>query len=152
VNAKEYLSQARMLEQRINAKLDRVSRLRALTQKVTVTMNDDPVSHTRNVTSLQDQIIRLMEAEESLNRQIDMLVDFKAEVQEVLELIDDEDDKLVLELHYLCFRSWEEIAEVMNYHVRSIYRIHGQALQKLNTILASDEYTQIHAKHVSKCQ
>ena len=35
MTAKEYLNQARLLDQRINAKLDRVTRLRALTERVT---------------------------------------------------------------------------------------------------------------------
>ena len=70
MTAKEYLNQARLLDQRINAKLDRVTRLRALTQRVTAAMDGEVVSHTRNVTSLQDQIARLMDEEESLNAAI----------------------------------------------------------------------------------
>ena len=75
MNAKEYLNQAKTLDQRINVKLDRVSRLRSMTQKITASYDGEQVSHTRNVTSLQDTIIRLMEEEEFLNAAIDRLVD-----------------------------------------------------------------------------
>lgn len=146
MTAKEYLNQARLLDQRINAKLDRVTRLRALTQRVTAAMDGEVVSHTRNVTSLQDQIARLMDEEESLNAAIDRLVDLKAEVSEVLTLINDPDCQLLLELRYLCFRSWEEIADVMHFHIRTVYKLHGRALQKLTEVLDSAEYRAIHEK------
>ncbi len=140
MTAKEYLNQARTLDQRINVKLDRVSRLRAMTRKVTASLDGEQVSHTRNVTSLEDAIIRLMEEEESLNAAIDQLVDLKREVNGVLKQIDDTDCQLLLELRYLCYRSWEEIAEVMHMNIRTVYRVHGRALHKVDAVLKSDHF------------
>ena len=140
MNAKEYLNQAKMLDQRINVKLDRVSRLRSMTQKITASYDGEQVSHTRNVTSLQDTIIRLMEEEESLNAAIDRLVDLKREVAGVLAQIQDTDCQLLLELRYLCFRSWEEISEVMHMHIRTVYKVHGRALQKVDAVINADGF------------
>ena len=140
MTAKEYLNQAKTLDQRINVKLDRVSRLRAMTQKITVSLDGEQVSRTRNVTSLEDAIIRLMEEEESLNAAIDRLVDLKREVSGVLKQIDDTDCQLLLELRYLCYRSWEEIAEVMHMHIRTVYKVHGRALLKVEAILQNADF------------
>ena len=54
MTAKEYLSRAYRIDQRINAKLMRISELRALAQKCTVAYGGARVSHTRNVASLED--------------------------------------------------------------------------------------------------
>lgn len=140
MTAKEYLNQAKTLDQRINVKLDRVSRLRAMTQKITASLDGEQVSRTRNVTSLEDAIIRLMEEEESLNAAIDRLVDLKREVSGVLKQIDDTDCQLLLELRYLCYRSWEEIAEVMHMHIRTVYKVHGRALLKVEAILQNTDF------------
>lgn len=140
MTAKEYLNQAKTLDQRINVKLDRVSRLRAMTQKITASLDGEQVSRTRNVTSLEDAIIRLMEEEESLNAAIDRLVDLKREVNGVLKQIDDTDCQLLLELRYLCYRSWEEIAEVMHMHIRTVYKVHGRALLKVEAILQNADF------------
>ena len=140
MTAKEYLNQAKTLDQRINVKLDRVSRLRAMTQKITASLDGEQVSRTRNVTSLEDAIIRLMEDEESLNAAIDRLVDLKREVSGVLKQIDDTDCQLLLELRYLCYRSWEEIAEVMHMHIRTVYKVHGRALLKVEAILQNADF------------
>jgi len=99
------------------------------------------VSHTRNVTSMEDAIIRLMEEEESLNAAIDQLVDLKRKISGVLEQIHAPDCQLLLELRYLCYRSWEEIAEVMCMHIRTVYKIHGRALQKVDAILNSTSFS-----------
>lgn len=140
MKAKEYLSQAKTLDQRINIKLDRVCRLRSMTQKITATMDSDPVSHTRNVTSMEDMIIRLMEEEESLNAAIDQLVNLKREISGVLEQIHNPDCQLLLEMRYLCYRSWEEIAEVMCMHIRTVYKIHGRALMLVDAVLNSPDF------------
>ena len=140
MTAKEYLNQAKTLDQRINVKLDRVSRLRAMTHKITASLDGEQVSRTRNVTSLEDAIIRLMEEEESLNAAIDRLVDLKREVSGVLKQIDDTDCQLLLELRYLCYRSWEEIAEVMHMHIRTVYKVHGRALLKVEAILQNADF------------
>ena len=131
MTAKEYLNQAKTLDQRINVKLDRVSRLRAMTQKITASLDGEQVSRTRNVTSLEDAIIRLMEEEESLNAAIDRLVDLKREVSGVLKQIDDTDCQLLLELRYLCYRPWTDIMEELGISETSVYRIHGEALKNI---------------------
>ena len=146
MTAKEYLNQAKTLDQRINVKLDRVSRLRAMTQKITASLDGEQVSHTRNVTSLEDAIVRLMEEEESLNAAIDRLVDLKREVNGVLKQIHDPDCQLLLELRYLCDRSWEEIAEIRHMHVRTVYKVHGRALITVDAILKSDDFKENHKK------
>ena len=64
MTAKEFLGQAYRLDQRINSKLQQIDSLRGLTQKVTQSYDNEVVSRTRNVSSLEDAIIRLMEAEE----------------------------------------------------------------------------------------
>jgi len=144
--AKEYLGQVRLLDQRITAKMEQIDRVRALTQKITSTIDDISVSHSKNVTALQDQIVRLMEEKESLDRQVERLVNFKNEVQEVLELMDNSDYRLLLELRYLCLESWEKIAGIFHYSPRTIYKKHVEALQQLDEILKSEEFLRIHEK------
>ena len=152
MTAKEYLNQARLLDQQINAKLDRINRLRALAERVTTTMGGEVVSHTRNVTSQQDQINCLIDEENILQSEIRQLMALKKEVSEVLNLIDDPDCRLLLELRYLCFREWDEIADVMHFHARTVYKIHGRALQKLTEILDSDAFRAIRGRSEGACR
>ena len=96
MTAKEFLGQAYRLDQRINSKLQQIDSLRSLTQKVTQSYDNEVVSRTRNVSSLEDAIVRLMEAEEELNRQIDQLVDTKIEIGKLIEMVHNESYRLLL--------------------------------------------------------
>lgn len=139
LTAKEYLSQAYRLDQRINAKLEQVEALRSLTRKVTVSYGNEPVSHTRNVTSLEDSIIRLMEAENALNAAIDALVDMKMEIAQCINAVPNHDCQLLLEKRYLCFQTWEQIAIDMQCTVRWAHILHGRALRVIDRLRGTED-------------
>lgn len=135
MNAKEYLSQAWRIEQQVQSKLEQIEALKSLACKVTAAMGSEPVSHTRNVTSMQDAVIRIMEAEEELNRRIDALVAMKMEVMTVIDQVKDVTLRLILEKRYLSFQSWELIAVDMGYTVRWTLMRHEEALMVVAGIL-----------------
>jgi hypothetical protein len=139
LTAKEYLSQAYHLDQRINAKLEQVEVLRSLTRRVTVSYGREPVSHTRNVSSLEDSIIRLMEAENALNRTIDALVDIKMGIAWCINAVPNHDYQLLLEKRYLCFQSWEQIAIDMQCTVRWAHILHGRALSVIDRLRSTED-------------
>ena len=135
LTAKEYLSQAYRLDQRINSKLEQVETLRALTRKVTASYGSEPVSHTRNVSSMEDVIIRLMEAESDLNGIIDELVGMKMDIAQSINAVPNHDYQLLLEKRYLCFQTWEQIAIDMHYSARWVHIVHSRALAGVGKVL-----------------
>lgn len=135
ITAKEYLSQAYRIDQRINTKLMRISELRALAQKCTVAYGGERVSHTRNVASLEDAVMKIMEAEKELDTQIDLLVDTKKEIESVIEQVPDADCRLLLEMRYLAMESWTEIACQMNTYRMRVYRLHDKSLELAAEVL-----------------
>lgn len=139
MNAKEYLNQAYRLDQRINSKLEQVAALRSLTQKITVSYEGEAVSRTRNVSSMEDTIIRLMEAENELNAAIDALVDLKQNVYATIQKVEKPEYQFLLEMRYLCFKTWAEIADQMHLEEHYVFRVHGQALRDVEKILQRDK-------------
>ena len=139
MTAKEFLGQAYRLDQRINSKLQQIDSLRGLTQKVTQSYDNEVVSRTRNVSSLEDAIIRLMEAEEQLNMQIDQLVDTKIEIGKLIDMVHNESYRLLLEKRYLCFLSWDQIAAEMHYSRRWVLNKHERALEVADRPLREKE-------------
>ena len=135
MTAKEYLGQAYRLDQRINSKLQQVEHLRSLTQKVTVSYGGETVSQSRDVTSLQNTIIRLMEAEDEINRQIDELVDLKLDIGKTIGQVKNESYRMILEKRYLCFLPWDQIAADMNYSRRWTLTKHERAVDVVDKLL-----------------
>ena len=129
MTAKEYLGQAYRLDQRINSKLEQVLSLRGLTTKATATMSDMPGGGSRNVYKMQDIIAKIVDLEDDINRDIDALVDLKREMVSVIKAVENPEYQPLLELRYLCFKTWEQIAVDMNYSIEYTFRLHKKALE-----------------------
>lgn len=129
MTAKEYLDQAYRLDQRINSKLEQVLSLRELTTKATATMSDMPGGGSRNVYRMQEIIGKIVDLENEINADIDQLVDLKREMVEVIKAVKNPEFQTLLELRYLCFKTWEQIAVDMQYSTRNIYKLHDSAVK-----------------------
>lgn len=132
MTAKEYLLQAYRIDQRINSKLEQIVSLRALAAKATSTLSDTPPSGTRNVHSMEETIAKMVDLENEINIDIDTLVDLKREFVLIIKKINNPEYQTLLELRYLCFKTWGQIAVDMGYSLQHIFRIHDKALKDIS--------------------
>ena len=138
MTAKEFLSQAYRLEQRIRSKLQQIESIRSLAETVTTSYGNEVVSRTRNVHSLEDAIVKLTEAETELGTQISTLIKTKTAIGEVIDQVHIESCRLILEKRYLCFQSWEQIAIDMSYSLHYLYKVHTAALDFCDQAMKED--------------
>lgn len=131
MTAKEYLEQAFRLDQRINSKLSQVSSLNDLALKCTSTITGMPRNPSPSVSSMEKAICKIIDLEDEINHDIDTLVDLKREIVQVIKQVDNIECQTLLELRYLCFKTWEEIAVEMNYCIDNVYKLHRKALSKV---------------------
>lgn len=139
MTAKEYLSQAYRLDRRIDSKLEQITALRATAAKTTVVMNDTPVSHTRNVHTLQDTIAKIVDMEHELDSEIDALVDLKRDITQLIKKVINPQCQMILEMRYLTYKSWREIAEALEVDDRYVYKLHGAALREFEKFLSEGQ-------------
>ncbi len=135
MTAKEYLNQAYKLERRIKIKQEQIEALRANTQKLTATYGADQVSHSRNVTSQEDGVLRLVEATDEFNAMLDEMLRLQVEIASLINRVKNEDHCLILTKRYLRYQSWDEIAACMNYSSRWVQQQHGYALKAVEQVL-----------------
>ena len=131
MKAKEYLSQAYRLDQRIDAKIEQVMSLRNLAAKATSTLSDAMPSGTRNIHRMEDIIMRIIDLENEINADIDRLVALKREIVSTIKSVPNLEYQILLELRYLCFKPWEQIAVEMGYGIDNVFRLHQKALKDL---------------------
>ena len=130
-NSKEYLCQSYRIDQIINSKIEQVSALNNMATKATSTISDMPGSATRNIHRMEDVIVKIIDLQNEINADIDELVDFKAEVMSVIKSIDNLEYQTLLELRYLCFKPWEQIAIELGYSINNVFKMHRKAIEKL---------------------
>lgn len=128
MKARDYLGQAFRLDQRINSKIEQVRSLNDLADKCTSTITGMPGNPNRGKDSIGDTIAKIVDLKEEINRDIDALVDLKSEIYSVIGAIDNVECQTLLELRYLSFMRWEEIAVHLNYGMENVYRLHRKAL------------------------
>lgn len=131
MTAKEYLSQAYRLDQRINSKIEQVASLNDLATKCTSTLTGIPRNPNRASSTMADAVGKIIDLQNEINRDIDRLVDLKREIVTVIKAIENPEYQTLLEKRYLCFLTWEKIAVDMGYDLRWLYRIHKRALDEI---------------------
>ena len=135
MDAKEFLSRARNVETQVRSRMEQIEQLRSLACRVTPQYGGAGGSRFRNVTAMEDTIVRITEAEEKLNRKIDELVTAKLGVMEVIDRVQDVTMRLLLEKRYLLFHPWDMIASDLGYTLRWTLKKHEAALDAVQRIL-----------------
>ena len=135
MTAKEYLLQAKYLDQQINNKICQLRMLNDLATKVTYTMTGMPGGLGDRASKQDSVVTKIIDFQKEINADIDRLVDLKREILISIQALSSVEHQLVLEKRYIMFEKWEKIAADMNTDIRNIYRIHGKALLELEKIL-----------------
>ena len=101
-------------------------------------MTYDDMPHGTGQTDLSDYIVEIENLIEELKKvRLDAINNCR-QIEKDIESITAADKerennmKLVLAMRYIDKMEWEEIAERVGYSVQSVYRLHGEALLKLN--------------------
>ena len=127
---KQYLKQAKHLDAQINSLLREVAYWRALSTRLS-SGGFDPHYNPNRPT--EAPFVHALEMIEETQRKIDQklqkLVKLKYEISKAIEQLPDQEERMVLRYRYLNDCSWEDISALLNVSERTVYRIHGSALQ-----------------------
>lgn len=131
MTAKEYLSQAYRLDKRIDSKIEQLKSLNLLATKCTSTLSDMPKSQSISNSRLEDTVVKIVDLQEEINMGIDSLVDLKRDIVRTIKSVQNPEYQIILELRYLCFKTWEEIAVQMNCSIDNVFKIRKNALKSV---------------------
>lgn len=129
MTAKEYLLQARYLDNRIASKREQIQNLNDLATKCTSTWSDMPRSQNTGRSRMADCVIQIIDLENEISADMLQLINLKREITETINKVENDEYKTILEKRYLCWLTWEQIAVDLNYSVMHIHRMHGEALK-----------------------
>lgn len=132
MTAKEYLQQVYKINQKIKRLTKRRDDIRADMFSI-----GSPAGHMdtdRVQTSLSgDKMLNLIAKVDALERdileEISQLTDTKNTICRQIERVRDERYKNILFQRYVLLKSWEAIAVDLDYHIKWVYKLHGEALQ-----------------------
>ena len=133
MTAKEYLSQAKCLDEHITSLISELADWRSISTSVQgcrFTPNYNP-NHPHEAPFV-GLVTKIVDKEHELDEQIDRLVDLKIEISRAIDKLDDVNERLLLRYRYLENRDWDDICSVMQISRRTAFRIHGEAHEKIS--------------------
>ena len=139
MTAKEYLSQAKYLDARINAKIKQVGALNDLATSATTALSGMPRNPNHGRSTMADCVTKIVDLQTEINADIDELVDLKREITRTIKALADTEYQTILERRYLVFEPWEKIAAGMGYDLRYLLKLHGRALEAVQAILPKND-------------
>lgn len=127
MTAKEFLSQGRAIDARIDRKTEERDRLYArLTAARGANLTGMPRGGRNDWT---DAVAAVIALDDQIKAEIMALCALKRQINDAIAAVEDLRFRRLLELRYRNYMGWDAIAREMGYDVRHIYRLHGLALQ-----------------------
>lgn len=133
MDVKEYLSRAFYLNRQIKAKQKRLDWIRDIVPGPSMVFSDEPrvPGNPRN-SAVENAALRVVALEEEIAADILQLVEVVKEIEAAIRRIDSIECRTILEMRYLSFMDWEEIAGRMGYNSNHVFYLHRKALRMVS--------------------
>ena len=133
MTAKEYLSQAFMLDKRIKIMMAEAVEYKRLANSLpSISPDNELVDGTRKYDAPYAKwIYKLIEKEREINESIKVLIKLKAEVLEAIDKVENDNHRIVLKYRYLNSMSWSEISCNAYASEKTVRRWHDKGLEEI---------------------
>lgn len=117
----------------IQSRKQRIMYLLEQTQKITSTLSNMPRGTSAMQDKMAENLVKMMDMQ---NEVLDALVERERRLNEIVSEIEKLDSKYrnVVYLHYIENKTWEQVADTMNYERDYVCRLNGIALEKLKRV------------------
>lgn len=133
MSAKQWLSRGWKLNEEINTLLEEKERAFADACSTTAASSGERVQSSSGNSS-ERKFIHYADYSKLIDERIDQLYAIKQEISDAIYKVESSTYRTLLVKRYIQFKTWETIADEMNYDVRWIHRLHGRALNKVGEI------------------
>ena len=129
---KEYLNRAYVLNKKIKKDKEIIANLKDAAMNTSANVSDERVQTSAPTGSRMSTFVEMIvELENSVNKQEQELKVVRDEITTEINKITDIKQRLVLQLRYLDYYSWSNIAGVLCCSESLVYKIHSDGLKNL---------------------
>ena len=124
----KYLKRYINLDREIERKLEEVARLRSKLTRVTEVFTAEPKGGGSIYGKTEEILAKIVDLEKEIDADVDRLISIRDNIKAIIEAVEDDRERLLLQYRYLDGWTFEKIAVEMNYSWRQIHRLHSRAL------------------------
>lgn len=136
MTAKDYLKDIRKLDLEIQTLQEQISLLRKNAEGLrAMELSDMPKGGKGK--DLSDYVAEIADLQMVCVQHVSELIMKKQEAIERIMSIDGSELRNVLLLRYIQCKEWDEIADKLQYNLRTIFRLHGEALKEFGEVVSN---------------
>ena len=130
---KEYLSQAFELNKDIKRKEIRIDALKSSLGVVATSYDDTRVKSLPH-SPFESRLVMVVDLEEELKKDKEELEKLKMQIWRSIHSIGSDKVETVMELRYIAFENWPEIAEELGYSLSYVFTLHREGLESIRVV------------------
>lgn len=127
----EALEQSRWLETDIRCKTEQLTALKEMAGKITSTFSDVKAGSRIQHDVMANAVANIVDLEQSLSESVCQLMQAQKDLMGCFDCLKSPESRTILQLRYLNNKPWKEIATIMDYSLKTVYRKHKCALAEL---------------------
>jgi DNA-directed RNA polymerase specialized sigma subunit len=127
----KYLKRYVILDREIDRKLEEVARLRSKLTRIMPIYSTEPKGGGSIRGKTEGIIAKIVDLEKEIDADVDRLISIRDNIKAIIEAVEDDRERLLLQYRYLDGKTFEKIAVEMNYSWRHIHRLHSRALSNV---------------------
>lgn len=137
MNVKQYLNQIRLLDMKINQRIEEKDSLLAKATSTGSAGNMDPnkVQSSADLHQTENLIVKYTDLEQEITQMIDRFITLKHDIIGEIQQLEDVKQMDCLYQKYVNYNSLEKIAENMNISVDYAFRVHRDALNEFRKVI-----------------
>jgi len=117
-----------LLYNRIKTKERQLDWLRSHAVYVSPKLAEVPKVPSIRLSPVEEAVVHITEWENEINTSIAQLMRLKTEIAEAIRSVNSMECETLLEMRYLAFLAWDQVAAQLNYSQDYIYHLHRKAL------------------------
>lgn len=132
--AKEFLNRGYQSRIRIRAKKERIENWRRIAESITAAIKPVAAFSSMPSKKVEDCVCNIIELQEEIQEEIDGLVQVEREIgRAITKAVEDPTLRVLLEMRYLNYLKWEEIAVRLDVTFRWTMTLHRRALEEFSS-------------------
>ena len=132
--AKEFLNRGYQSRIRIRAKKERIENWRRIAESITAAIKPVAAFSSMPSKKVEDCVCNIIELQEEIQEEIDGLVQVEREIgRAITKAVEDPTLRALLEMRYLNYLKWEEIAVQLDVTFRWTMTLHRRALEEFSS-------------------
>lgn len=132
MTVKEFLGQAYLLDKRIQSDTKELEELQLMRGSISSPGFEEHFNATKNTEAPYIRTIEKMhELEQKILEEMDLLMQLKGQIREVISEVEQPEYKMLLKLRYIHNMTWSAIGDELNADGRTVQRWHNKAIAKI---------------------